>query len=283
MLKTGYLSVDYTQGDITTYKGIVASVNEAGTEIRQQTFFTGDVKEDKDNASDWLLIEQNCYAVFGTKSFKEFHKEVSITQKNNIVYFARYTGKTIPGSFAFGEIYKVVYIENITAKFDPFLSIEEAFQETEPVTSIWHIINEKDEIERKENVAHNFAIIPQGKPELVFKNDNTDKIDSVLEFAIDKKTSDISIIPYQKGSLFLIKFNGQLFECSDAFTKSQEEIQQLAVRIKTKCNEVINPFDNTRPTIGSFLFTTEDIKIDVRVSTIPTSWGEKINIRLIPS
>lgn len=263
MLRTGYLSINYTKGDISTYNGVVAWITEATVEITRKIFFTNNFTEDREAASDWLAVEHGCYTVIGTDLFKDFYKEISlVNQTDKIICNTRYIGNTIPKKFTFGEIYKVLKTENLG-------------------TAIWYIVNENGEVEKRENTTHSFAIIPKVYPILEFKNES-EKIDLIIKTALDKKASDISIVPHHKGSFAFIRINGQLFEYSSTFSKSKKETQQNAINIKDRCIQIISSYDETRPTVGSFAFNNQGTNISIRVSTIPTNWGEKVNLRLLP-
>lgn len=275
MLKTGYISVDYIQGDISTYKGFIACIKRGDTLVEERTFFTSNIDKDRDSAQNWVA-KQECYTSVSTKSFKEFHKELSlVNQKNEDVFKARYLGETIPEKFTFGEIYKVLKIEKTNTKIaNMVLSVEDIFNETEAPNSIWYVINNKGKIERIED-GHCFAIIPEKYPFIDLTKEPKEIVEDIVVMAIRKKASDIHINTFESGVFVLISVNGQIFE---------EIIKKniyLVNTIKSMCVPSLANTNETKPAISSFELVRQNMNVIVRVSIMPAKWGPKVNLRLL--
>jgi len=101
-------------------------------------------------------------------------------------------------------------------------------------------------------------------------------IDTILKYAIEGSASDIHLEPLPKESVVRFRILGKL---AKTLTFPIEIHSALVARIKILANLRI---DETRiPQDGRFSFVFEGRKIDLRVSTFPTSFGEKVVLRIL--
>lgn len=101
-------------------------------------------------------------------------------------------------------------------------------------------------------------------------------VDSIISSAIYKKASDIHIEPFKEYVTLRYRVDGSLFKVSEL---PYSIYQSLCVRIK-----IITRMDITEKRIaqdGSIVYKLNKTEYDLRVSTLPTVYGEKIVIRIL--
>ncbi|WP_413283770.1 GspE/PulE family protein [Vibrio sp. MA40-2] len=102
-------------------------------------------------------------------------------------------------------------------------------------------------------------------------------LNQVLTHAIEKKASDIHFEPYEKTYRIRLRCDGVLNEI-------QSPDLQLANRLSSKVKVLANLdiAEKRLPQDGRFKFTLISKQtVDIRVSTLPTLWGEKVVLRLL--
>lgn len=105
-------------------------------------------------------------------------------------------------------------------------------------------------------------------------------VQRVLQEALDKGASDIHFEPYEKHYRIRLRIDGQLQETVQPPLAAKSKI---AARIKIMSR--LNTTETRTPQDGRMRISsnTEDRKIDFRVSTLPTLFGEKIVLRILNS
>lgn len=98
----------------------------------------------------------------------------------------------------------------------------------------------------------------------------------ILSFAIKARASDVHIEPLDGTTRVRYRIDGILQE---KLTIPKELHEALVSRIKILSGMKID--EKRIPQDGRFNFKSEDQEVDLRVSTLPTSWGEKIVMRLL--
>ena len=98
----------------------------------------------------------------------------------------------------------------------------------------------------------------------------------ILTKAIYKDASDIHIEPFEDEILIRIRVDGQL---SKILTISMESYSFLLTVIKLDSN--MNITEKRLPQDGRMEKKIDDIIVDIRTSTIPTIYGEKIVLRIL--
>jgi type IV pilus assembly protein PilB len=101
-------------------------------------------------------------------------------------------------------------------------------------------------------------------------------VNHILDFAMRARASDIHIEPQEASTRVRYRIDGILQE---KLTIPRELHESLVSRIKVLCGMKID--EKRIPQDGRFNFKTEDNEVDLRVSSLPTSWGEKIVMRLL--
>ncbi|MDV7104462.1 ATPase, T2SS/T4P/T4SS family [Vibrio sp. TH_r3] len=102
-------------------------------------------------------------------------------------------------------------------------------------------------------------------------------LNQVLTHAINKNASDIHFEPYEKTYRIRLRCDGVLSEI-------QSPDLQLANRLSSKVKVLANLdiAEKRLPQDGRFKFTLiSNQTVDIRVSTLPTLWGEKVVLRLL--
>ena len=101
-------------------------------------------------------------------------------------------------------------------------------------------------------------------------------LNSIFLEAISKRASDIHIESGAIDSAIRFRIDGLLLTVK---TIPQERAIALSARLKILAN--LNVLENRRPQDGHIDVKTESWSLDVRISIIPTIWGESIVLRLL--
>lgn len=101
-------------------------------------------------------------------------------------------------------------------------------------------------------------------------------VSHVLEFAVKSRSSDIHIEPEERSTRVRYRIDGILVE---KLTIPKELHESLISRIKILAGMKID--EKRIPQDGRFNFKANDQDTDLRVSSLPTAWGEKIVMRLL--
>ena len=123
----------------------------------------------------------------------------------------------------------------------------------------------------------------------IFKNNNQKYIDEnkyedyariqlkdILKISISKNASDIHIEPFEKEVLIRIRVDGQL---NHILTIDLYSYSSLSTVIKLDSG--MNIAEKRLPQDGRTDVKLDDLALDIRVSTIPTIYGEKIVLRIL--
>ncbi|MDP2861101.1 MAG: ATPase, T2SS/T4P/T4SS family, partial [bacterium] len=102
-------------------------------------------------------------------------------------------------------------------------------------------------------------------------------VSTILEYAIKARASDIHLEPAEEKTRIRYRIDGILYEKLVLPRKVHEAV---ASRIKILSDLKID--ERRIPQDGRFNFKFEDKEVDLRVSTLPTVYGEKIVMRLLP-
>lgn len=105
---------------------------------------------------------------------------------------------------------------------------------------------------------------------------NSDFVNSLIEEAGSIRSSDIHIEPYEKQCRVRMRIDGKLIE---RYIINKVDYPALVNRIKIISNLDIS--EKRLPQDGRILFERNNHKFDVRVSILPTIYGEKIVLRLL--
>jgi len=101
-------------------------------------------------------------------------------------------------------------------------------------------------------------------------------LNSIFLEAISKQASDIHIESENNETTIRYRIDGLL---SEARTISQERTLAISARLKILAN--LNVLENRRPQDGHIDVKTDTYSLDVRLSIVPTIWGESIVLRLL--
>ncbi len=106
-----------------------------------------------------------------------------------------------------------------------------------------------------------------------------DQITQILLDALNKKASDIHFEPFEDQCRIRLRCNGVLSEYS---YQDKEQASRLSSKIKVMAK--LDIAEKRLPQDGRFKMSlTPHVHLDIRVSSLPTMWGEKIVLRLLSS
>ena len=106
--------------------------------------------------------------------------------------------------------------------------------------------------------------------------DASEVVTRILEYAIVTRASDIHVEPYETELLVRYRIDGVLHEVS-----SFPPAAHASVTARLKILSVLRIDEHRIAQDGRFEADLSGFKADLRVSTIPTQWGEKIVLRVL--
>lgn len=101
-------------------------------------------------------------------------------------------------------------------------------------------------------------------------------VDYLVKSAVESRASDIHIEPFEKYIRIRYRIDGQLQKISEL---SKETLPALITRIKILSN--LNIAEKRIPQDGRILTQIGEKEVDLRVSVLPTVFGEKVVIRVL--
>lgn len=101
-------------------------------------------------------------------------------------------------------------------------------------------------------------------------------VDSIIKNAVKARASDIHIEPFEKYIKIRYRVDGMLQE---VLRTSKDTQAALVTRIKIMSN--LNIAEKRIPQDGRIISSIDDKEVDLRVSTLPTVYGEKVVIRIL--
>jgi len=101
-------------------------------------------------------------------------------------------------------------------------------------------------------------------------------VDLIIRQAIDERASDIHIEPYRDKISLRYRIDGKLYEIPPPARHLH-----LPIISRVKIVSKLDIAEKRLPQDGAFLVKLDDRFIDLRVSTIPTIYGEKVVLRIL--
>ncbi|HEX3007376.1 MAG TPA: GspE/PulE family protein [Bacteroidales bacterium] len=111
---------------------------------------------------------------------------------------------------------------------------------------------------------------------LTFTPNSDDFLVNLITNAHDIGSSDIHIEIYEERCRIRMRIDGKLVE---RFVLKKDEYPAIINRLKIKAN--LDIAEKRLPQDGRIFFAADDNKFDIRVSVLPTLYGEKIVLRLL--
>lgn len=119
--------------------------------------------------------------------------------------------------------------------------------------------------------------IAEGAPEIIREAPVTNIINQLLEYAVRTRASDIHIEPLEDKTRVRFRIDGILYE-----KIILPKVVHDALVSRVKILAVLKIDEKRLPQDGRFTYSFGKETIDLRVSTIPTVYGEKVVLRLLP-
>lgn len=153
---------------------------------------------------------------------------------------------------------------------EEFISTSYATTLAREVTEALKEVSPKDEVKT-------LLLRPTVKQAPVIREERVAEIIShILSFAVKARASDVHIEPQERSTRVRYRIDGILQE---KLTTPKELHDALVSRVKILSGMKID--EKRIPQDGRFNFKAETQEVDLRVSSLPTSWGEKIVMRLL--
>ncbi len=141
------------------------------------------------------------------------------------------------------------------------------------------VIAFKDEVSLSEEALKNFRALTKDKAQLqklLAEATITDVVAIVTAAALEAKSSDIHVEAEEKGIAVRFRVDGILQEVAMI---PKERWKQMISRFKLVASLKINV--DSVPQDGRFTIVEDGKKIDVRISTLPTVYGESVVMRIL--
>lgn len=116
----------------------------------------------------------------------------------------------------------------------------------------------------------------QALQEQLHQSTTTDTVTTILGAALQLQASDVHIEAEQEKIVVRFRLDGLLHDAADI---SKDAYKKIVSRIKLVSSLKLNITD--KPQDGRFTIRVEEGDVDVRVSTVPTIYGESIVMRLL--
>ena len=107
-------------------------------------------------------------------------------------------------------------------------------------------------------------------------NDNILFVNSIIDDAIRKNSSDIHIEPFEENVRIRFRINGSLMEY-----KTVDKSMHSKIITRIKIMSELDIAEKRLPQDGRITYTYENTKIDLRISIINTIHGQKCVIRIL--
>lgn len=117
-------------------------------------------------------------------------------------------------------------------------------------------------------------ILPLERP-ITDERAATELLDRIVQYAAVARTSDVHIEPYEREVVVRCRIDGRL---RDVLSLPTSSLGPLAVRTKILAGMRID--EHRVPQDGQFTADLGGFKLDLRVSSLPTVWGEKLVLRV---
>lgn len=159
----------------------------------------------------------------------------------------------------------------------PSSEIEKAINRVYSKHSADNIIRDiKDEYKDSDDVLNMEDIMDEDMAERVGSSPIVKLVNSLILDAYQQNASDIHIEPQEDITRIRFRVDGDLQLYNEV---SSEIHQHISTRIKIVSG--MNIAEKRIPQDGSFQFKSEFLVVDIRVSALPTPYGEKIVMRLL--
>jgi type IV pilus assembly protein PilB len=147
--------------------------------------------------------------------------------------------------------------------------IEEKYEREKNITSeVTKAVSERKKDDEKETNTFSQAVSSESHIAKIIR--------SILEFAVKSRASDIHIEPLEENVRIRYRIDGILQE---VYVISRSIHEALVSRIKILSNLKID--EKRVPQDGRFFISVDNNDVDLRVSTLPTTYGEKVVMRLL--
>lgn len=107
-------------------------------------------------------------------------------------------------------------------------------------------------------------------------------VERMIFAAISQGVSDVHLLPNSTGIEVEFRTDGHLKGISNRFVFTAKERLTVVNILKTKCTPKLESAKQNQPDDGSFKIKFGDSWVDIRVSTTPVVFGQKVVLRLLP-
>jgi type IV pilus assembly protein PilB len=146
--------------------------------------------------------------------------------------------------------------------------VERSYAETQPIPTKTETASYEQNIESELSIDR---LVQKAEEAPVIK-----LVDLIIRQAIDEKASDIHIEPFKDKLEIRYRIDGVLYQIPPPASHLQ-----LAIVSRIKILAKLDIAEKRLPQDGNISAKLEDRVVDLRVSTIPTIWGEKVVMRIL--
>lgn len=176
------------------------------------------------------------------------------------------------------DLFAIEFVEQKTGfKVKPFVADENQIDEFVTVKYATSLSKEVAEALRDVSADSGYSrVVDVGKQTFIKEEKIAEIVRNILDFAVRSRASDIHIEPQEKTTRVRYRIDGILQE---KLSVPKPLHDSLVSRIKILSGLKID--EKRVPQDGRFNFSEASEDVDLRVSTLPTAWGEKVVMRLL--
>jgi len=277
VVEAEFVKKEHSLADILAERGIslAEALASAGQTYGLPARLLGDPPANKD-VFRYIPVDSARHYGFVPLDISEGALEVGITDPDNIEAFDAL--QFISGKI--GLPYKIILITN--EDFDRVLdAYKNLTGEVERALSEYETVAKSSEVtfssEEKTPILGEEAL-SLSSPHETLKEDApvTKIVSTILRYAIEGRSSDVHIEPSPAGTKVRFRMDGQLHTSLQLPTRVHDAVvTRIKILAKLRLDEKRKPQD------GRFSATVEGRRIDFRVSTFPTEYGEKVEMRIL--
>lgn len=200
------------------------------------------------------------------KKFKVFPISADVTKKELSVAMADPLDLTIIEFIEQKTGYQVRPFAALPGAIDEFITKRYSTSLSQEVTAALKEVGGERQIK----------VLDSARGGLIRQERISEVVTHILDFAVRARASDVHIEPLERSTRVRYRIDGILQE---KLTIPHELHDSLISRIKILSGMKID--EKRVPQDGRFNFKNQEQEVDLRVSTLPTTWGEKVVMRLL--
>lgn len=205
------------------------------------------------------------------------HKLLPIESKNGTITVVTYNPTAIADLGNLDERMRATVVVKIATEAQIESALNKAYASASNIDRIIKHLSQKHEDQKNEKTKKESKPLVTGAPTSGKEPFSVESlVNTFVEKAMNDRASDVHLDPAEKKVRVRIRIDGVLHEL---YTYPIEIHSTVVSRLKVLAQLDIS--EKRQPQDGSFQHTFNSVAIDIRTSTLPTVYGEKVVLRLL--